>query len=348
MTLTKTEVLWAAFCVSTHTSTRSGEKAIDLFPLMFPDSSVASKLKMHKDKISYSVTYGLGPYFSNLTASKVRRSPIFALSIDECLNEISQKQQLDIMVNYWDVQENRVGTSYLTSAFLEKSAAENVLESLLNVLKEKDLPLDNLIQLSTDGPNVNLKLIFDLKTHMKDNLSSERQICDVGTCSLHIINGAYKTAHAKVNWKLNQFLRSLYRLFKNYPSRRSIYKELTGSSIFPKKFCAVRWTDNSSVIQRCLDMLPHLKKYVAEVQKKAPESQNFQTVKCVLKEDPTLEANLHFSALIATELEEFLTYFQRNAPLLPFLHPEVFILMKSIGSRFIKKSVRQSDIGIQT
>lgn len=175
----------------------------------------------------------------------------------------------------------KVRTSYLTSAFLEKSGAENLLESVLTVLKEADLKIDNLIQLSTDGPNVNLKLKFDLKQHMKDNLPSEKQILDISTCSLHIVNGAYKTAHTKVNWKLNQFLRSLYRLFKNYPSRRGIYKEITGSSIFPKKFCAVRWTENSSVIQRCIDMLPHLHKYVREVQKNAPDSQNFITVRNV-------------------------------------------------------------------
>lgn len=337
--VTTAEILWAAYCVSTHTSTRSGEKAVNLFPKMFPDSTIAPKIKMHKDKIAYSVTYGLGPYFGNVAASNVRRSPIFALSIDECLNDISQKQQLDVMANFWDCDNDRVRTTYLTSAFLEKTAAENLLESVLSVIKDANLNLENLVQLSTDGPNVNLKLLFDLKQHMRDNLPSEKQILDIGTCSLHIINGAYKTAHNKIDWKLNEFLRSLYRLFKNYPSRRGIYKEITDSSVFPKKFCVVRWTENSSVIQRCLTMLPHLRKYVSQVDKKAPDSKNFVYVKKVLTEDKTLEAKLHFSSMIACELEDFLTNFQRNDPLLPFLHQEVFLLMKNLGSRFLKKSV---------
>lgn len=337
--VTEAEVMWAAYCVSTHTSTRSGEKAINIFPKMFPDSNIAPKIKMHKDKIAYSVTYGLGPYFANVTANNVRRSPIFALSIDECLNDISQKQQLDVMANFWDSDTDRVRTTYLTSAFLEKTAAENLLESVLTIIKDTNLNLENLVQLSTDGPNVNLKLLFDIKQHMRDNLPSEKQILDIGTCSLHIINGAYKTAHNKINWKLNDFLRALYRLFKNYPSRRGVYKQITNSSVFPKKFCAVRWTENSSVIQRCLEMLPHLRQYVSEVKNKAPDSGNFLHVKNVLTEDKTLEAKLHFSSMIASELEEFLTLFQRNDPLLPFLHQEVFLLMKNLASRFVKKSI---------
>lgn len=64
--VTKYEILWSAYCVASHTSTRCGGTAINLFPLMFPDSSIASKLRMQKDKIACSVTYGLCPYFSKL------------------------------------------------------------------------------------------------------------------------------------------------------------------------------------------------------------------------------------------------------------------------------------------
>lgn len=94
--------------------------------------------------------------------------------------------------------------------------------------------------MSTDGPNVNLKLIFDLKNHMKESLESGVEILDVGTCSLHIINGAYKTAHSKTGWKLNQFMRAAYRLFKNFPSRRATFCHITGCNMFSIKLCAVR------------------------------------------------------------------------------------------------------------
>lgn len=335
--VTKAEILWASYCVLTNTTTRSGAKATDLFPIMFPDSVIASKMQLQKDKISYSVTYGLGPYCSNLVATSARKSPLYALSIDECLNDICQKQQMDIMINYWNAEEDLVSTRYLTSAFLQRSTAADLLESIVHSIADANLSLDNLVQLSTDGPNVNLKLIFDIKCHMRQSLKSEHEIIDIGTCSLHIVNGAYKTAHGKTGWNVNQFLRSLYRLFKNYPSRRAIYHQITGSQIFPKKFCSVRWTENSDVIRRCLEILSYLKTYITKI-KEPPATENFVTVKKFLA-DPTLEAKLHFLAMIAEELEEFLTFFQKNAPLLPFLHQEVFQLMKSLASKFVKTKV---------
>lgn len=133
-------------------------------------------------------------------------------------------------------------------------------------------------------------------------------------------------------------MRALYRLFKNDPSRRAVYCQITGCTTFPKKFCAERWTENSTVIRRCLELIPHLKTYVQKITD-PPASENFTTVKKFLTDDKTLEAKLHFCAMISEELEEFLILFQRHSPLLAFLHQEVFALMKSLGSKFIKKKV---------
>lgn len=340
--ITKAEILWACNCVSSHSSTRSGGIAVDLFPIMFPDSHIASKMKLQKDKIAYSVTYGLGPYFSNVIYANALKSPFYALSIDESLNEVSQKQQMDVVINYWDSLKHCVSTRYLNSAFLEKCTATDLLESITDCINQANLSLDKLIQLATDGPNVNLKLLFDINAHMKNSLASEKQVLNVGTCSLHIINGAYKTAHAKVSWKIHEFLRAVYQLFKNFPSRRAVYSQITGSKIFPKKFCSVRWTENSSVIKRVLEMMPNLHKYVKEVSKATgqPDSNNFAIVKQAL-DDPTLESKLHFSCMVAEELEEFLILFQKNSPLLPFLHEEVFKIMKSLASRIVKKNVME-------
>ncbi|XP_063243096.1 uncharacterized protein LOC134542628 [Bacillus rossius redtenbacheri] len=341
--VTKAEIVWATHCVFTHASSRSGELAVKLFPIMFPDSSLASKMKMHKDKIAYSITYGLGPHFAKCVSHSVQKSPFYALSIDESLNDVCQKGQMDIVVKYWDAENSCVCTKYLTSAFLEHSKAADLLNNLIVCIGEADLSLGGLVQIATDGPNVNLKLISDLKSYMRCTLDSEKEILDLGTCSLHIVNGAYKTAHAKVGWQLNEFLRALYSLFKNYPSRRAVYQQITGSRMFPKKFCAIRWTENSSVMKRCSEIIPHLKKYVTdkEIEKNPPNSQNFHVVKKALLEDPVLEAKLHFSAMISEELEEFLTCFQRNDPLLPFLYQEVFQLMKNIASRVFTKSAME-------
>lgn len=98
---------------------------------MFPDSSIADKMKLHKGKIAHSITYRLGPYFSNLVSSNTRKSPFYdALSVDESINDICQKNQSDIMVNYCYDQTSCVCTRYLYTLFLEKSTAVDLLDNV--------------------------------------------------------------------------------------------------------------------------------------------------------------------------------------------------------------------------
>lgn len=39
----------------------------------------------------------------------------------ECFNEVSKKQQKDIVITFWDNITNEVNTKYLTSAFLGRT-----------------------------------------------------------------------------------------------------------------------------------------------------------------------------------------------------------------------------------
>ena len=42
---------------------------------------------------------------------------------------------------------------------------------------------------------------------------------------------------------------------------------ITGSSLFPKQFCSYRWVENVTVVERALEMWPHVKQYVTSVKK---------------------------------------------------------------------------------
>lgn len=88
-------------------------------------------------------------------------------------------------------------------------------------------------------------------------------------------------------WNLVTFLRANYNLFKNSPARRGIYIDVTSSSIFPKKFWAVRWLENIDVEQRAIEILPHLKKFVEapEIENKKQMCASFHTVKTFLKDN---------------------------------------------------------------
>lgn len=334
--VTKAEILWALNTILTHISSRSGGDASDLFKMMFPDSIIADKFKMHKDKLAYTVTYGLGPYFQDQLINELGKCDFFCLSLDESLNKVAQKGQMDVIVRFWDASKNIVNTRYLSSMFLGHSKASDLLDAFTTCLQDLGLPLTKILQVETDGPNVNLKFLRDFDEHIK--IEHHNSLLDVGTCSLHVLHGCYKTALMKSGWAINDFLRAIYYLFKDFPSRRADYKNFSGSSLMPLKVCSIRWIENSNVIERAIKILPFLKMYVEGVKDHPPATKNFETVSKFIK-DELLLAKLYFLQSVATDLEGFLTFFQADKPLLPHLYEELNLLFKSLASRFMRKDI---------
>lgn len=336
----KSEIIWAMNKVMSHSSVRSSGNTTDIFQIMFPDSMIAKKMQLHKDKMSYIITYGLGPHFQNLLANKVREVGFFCVSYDESLNKVVQKGQMDLVVRFWDEENQSVSTRYLTSVFLNSATSSDLQSSFLEGVKGLNLSPKNIIQISMDGPNVNLKMLHDLQAFLINEEDNQPQMFYCGTCSLHVVNGALKTAHNKSGWNVYEFLRVIWYFMKDFPSRRATFSNITGFSKFPLKFCSIRWVGNIEVMKRALELIPHLKKYVSEVHKKPPETRNFEKIKCHL-EDKFLCAKLEFLISLSIELEEFLTKYQSNDSLFPFLYKDLLSLMHSIASRFIKKTVME-------
>uniref|UniRef100_A0A915JTU7 Uncharacterized protein n=1 Tax=Romanomermis culicivorax TaxID=13658 RepID=A0A915JTU7_ROMCU len=126
-------------------------------------------------------------------------------------------------------------------------------------------------------------------------------------------------------------------------SRSSSSQLSTSNSIilhcetFAKKFCGHRWLENVDVVERALRMIPLLKKYVENV-KTRPTVGSFDkaeaSLKCVM-----LEARLEFFKAIATQLEPYLTQFQTDKPMAPYLFDQLTMVAKSLAARIINVNV---------
>jgi hypothetical protein len=343
--VTKAEIRWAINCVTKHQSYRSCDGVADLFRSMFPDSSIANQFSMGRDKITYYVVFGLSPFFLQEVFNQLKLCDSFVVSFDESLNGVLQKEQMDIIVRFWDDTAQQVQTKYIGSAFVGRCRAEDLLLHLKNTLNGLDLK--KIVQLSMDGPNVNWKLFRLLQEKIAEESvdPSFPRILDTGCCSLHVVHGALRTGHSKTPWRLNEILRNLYKLFKNSPARRSCFIEVTNSSQFPKKFCEVRWTENCAVIERALAIWAHVCKFVREVKPK-PTADTFQVVQSASL-DPTLIPKLEFFLSVSAILEPFLRRFQTSLPIIPFLFEELHSIVMSLFTRFIKKSVLERGTSIQ-
>lgn len=101
-----------------------------------------------------------------------------------------------------------------------------------------------ILQISMECPNVNLKFLRSLKEELAAS-DVHQNILDIGSCRLHIVSGAFKTGHDVTQWDIVVFLHSIYNLAQNVPARRPDFVSRTGSTVFPLKFCSVRWLENA-------------------------------------------------------------------------------------------------------
>ena len=168
----------------------------------------------------------------------------------------------------------------------------------------------------------------------------------LGSCGLHVINGSLTTGHKAANWKVEVQLKSIFKLFKDSPGRQADYIDFTGCSQFPKEFCSVRWVENVEVCERGLEVFKHIKLYIS----KAKKLHNTFTVKTVKEAcaDPLAEAKIAFFCSVASALEPFLGRFQIEAPMAPFLHPELFNVFLALMKRFIKRDLMDKATTRQT
>ena len=64
---------------------------------------------------------------------------------------------MDVNVRFWNTEECKAETRYLTSEFLDRAKAEGILELFMKATSQLDQ--SKLLQVESDGPNVNLKFL---------------------------------------------------------------------------------------------------------------------------------------------------------------------------------------------
>ncbi|KAJ8877145.1 hypothetical protein PR048_021598 [Dryococelus australis] len=66
-------------------------------------------------------------------------------------------------------------------------------------------------------------------------------------------------------WYVVQFLKAMYSVFKDLPTRRSDFRQITGCSVLPTKFCDCRWLQNVPVCETT-QIFPYLKFFFHVIQ----------------------------------------------------------------------------------
>jgi len=109
----------------------------------------------------------------------------------------------------------------------------------------------------------------------------------------------------------------------------------------PLRFCKTRWTENVPVVERVVEMLPQLRQYIKAVQDNKvpdPKTETFGVVKESCS-DELIEAKLAFYRFVGKKIKPFLTLYQTDKPMMPFLAGDLRDVIKSLMTAVIKADV---------
>ena len=123
---------------------------------------------------------------------------------------------MDLRVRYWCAEEHVVKSCYLTSAFMNRATANDIVQKFTSALSE--VPCERMLQVSMDGPNVNWKF-FDIFQNQFKESHDGTKLLEVGSCGLHVVHGSLQYGHKAAGWSVNGQLRAMYNLFKDSPAR---------------------------------------------------------------------------------------------------------------------------------
>jgi hypothetical protein len=272
-------IVFAMYCVKNGFSNNSVDDFGDVLKRMCQTNPVSSKFQMGRTKLQYMVNHGLFPHFKQMILDEILKSPFMTVLFDESLNDSIQKSEMDILVRYWNEGENKVTVRYWTAKFLVHTCCDDFVAVLHDGLTE--LEETKMIQISMDGPNTNLKLLREIQDERQNNKLSS--LIDIGSCSLHLIHGAFKTGSEKSSWDLHKILKGAFTLLHDSPARRDDYYNLTGSDEYPLQFCGTRWVEDKKVAEKLVTLWPNMIKlfdfWKTLTKSKRPDSNSYHNVK---------------------------------------------------------------------
>ena len=104
---TDAEISWCLKIVVSSYSFGSCDGLADLFRSMFPDSTIAEKFCLQKDKSAYFFNYNIAQHFLSILMDNVKDSEFYAISFNKTLKTVIQMGQMDPVANFWDNVANK-------------------------------------------------------------------------------------------------------------------------------------------------------------------------------------------------------------------------------------------------
>lgn len=346
--VTKAEALWAIQVASCGYSYTSCDSIGELFKAMFP-GQITDQFSMSKSKVSYLISDGLGPYFRREISQKIISSKCpFSVQFDETGNA-KDKKQCDVLVRFWNDQAGEVYTVFLKSLMFGHAKGETVSEAIIETLCETgfELPIQQLVALGSDGPNVNKTIWKNIDQHKKS--LGFAGLTPFVPCTLHVVHNSFRKGLSAYGEDAEQLSVDLFQWFKTHISQREDYEftleELGLDDELFIRHVQCRWLTLVPALERVLKHLEAVSQYfLKDLPQRSKQDHTYVQLRkntrflriCQLLSGKECKAQIQFIVGVGPLFEPFLRQFQKKEPLIHLLYSESCDLLRSVMLRFIK------------
>ena len=224
----KAEIIATLHFAAQNLPFNSSQNLSACYQQQFPDSSIAGSVTIGPTKMSYMVSYGLGPYFRQMIIKDIMEgNSYFTLHFDEIVSA-QTKKHMDLLVRYWSEREHVVNVKYITSIMFGHAKADTVVDEMLQTLEELALPLQLMLSIGMDGPDVTKSILKKLNKIKMEKGLKELISCPT-SCLIHVCHNSFRTGLSKYGIDAEKLCTSLFYFFNKSSCRHADLFQMEGS-----------------------------------------------------------------------------------------------------------------------
>lgn len=337
--LYKEAVLKIAVHVAEHNlSFNYMEHANKFYPHMFPDSDIASNLHCSRTKTTELIKNVIAPYVRNKLAMKMRTT-MFAIIIDET-TDVSIKKSLAVAVRFFDDEIKRVKDRCFALIEIENATADGLFQEICALLKNNNIPINNLVGFAADNASVMMGNINGVKAKFQQVLPN----LFVMPCVSHSLHLCASKACKALPSDLERLCHEIYNHFSHSAKRKKSFEEFQHfTENEPHQLlrpCQTRWLSLYMVVERiCEQWSPLTLFFQAEVLEDNIYSATFILDSLL---NPVIHVYFLFLKHILMMVIKMNTFFQAESPKFHVFVSRISSLYKTVLKFFLKPGVINS------
>ncbi|KAI8116121.1 Zinc finger protein 862 [Lucilia cuprina] len=193
--------------VAIHTSIRSTDHLVRLQTNIFDDNKTAIIMTLGRTKCTALIKSVLAPHFKQLLIDDISDSK-FSLIIDES-TDITIEKYLGIVIRYYSKTNKNIVSTFLQLCPLEDGSAQGITSAILNVLKEFNLNISNMVGLGTD----NARVMTGINRGVIANLKEKNKNIVLVPCVCHSIQLSVSSASKTLPEEIEYLVAETYSWF---------------------------------------------------------------------------------------------------------------------------------------